>query len=52
LALFGEHLKTQGRQRVTLEDVARTTAEQVAELARFVNQCNPDVLQRVLSMLA
>jgi hypothetical protein len=29
--------------RVTLDDVARITAEQFAELARFVNQADPDV---------
>jgi hypothetical protein len=39
-------------RRVTLEDVARITADQTAELARFVDQCNPDVLQQILSMLA
>ena len=39
-------------RRVTLEDVARITAEQMAELARFVDQCNPDVLRQLLSMLA
>ena len=39
-------------RRVTLDDVARISVEQLAELARFVEQCNPDVLQQVLSMLA
>jgi hypothetical protein len=39
-------------RRVTLDDVARITAEQLAELARFVDQVNPDVLQQILSMLA
>jgi hypothetical protein len=39
-------------RRVTLEDVARITAEQFVELARFVDQCSPDVLQQILSMLA
>jgi hypothetical protein len=39
-------------RRVTLEDVARITAEQLAELARFVDQVNPDLLQQILSMLA
>jgi len=39
-------------RRVTLEDVARITADQVATLARFVDQCNPDVLQQTRSMLA
>ena len=38
-------------RRVTLEDVARITADQTAELARFVAQCNPDVLQHILSVL-
>src|SRR5262249_25790872 len=33
-------------RRVTLEDVARIAAEQMAELARFVAQVNRDVLQR------
>ena len=39
-------------RRVTLEDVARITADQTAELARFVEQCNPDALRQILSMLA
>ena len=39
-------------RRVTLEDVARITTDQMAELARFVAQVNPDVLQQLLSMLA
>jgi hypothetical protein len=39
-------------RRVTLEDVARISADQMAELARFVAQVNPDVLQQILSMLA
>ena len=39
-------------RRVTLEDVARITAEQMAELARFVDQCSPDVLRQTRSMLA
>jgi hypothetical protein len=30
----------------------RLTVEQMAELARFVDQVNPDVLQQILSMLA
>ena len=36
---------------VTLEDVARITAAQMAELARFVDQCSPDVLRQILSIL-
>ena len=39
-------------RRVALEDVGRITAEQLVELARFVDQVNPEVLQQVLSMLA
>jgi len=39
-------------RRVTLEDVGRITAEQLVELARFVDQVNPDVLPQILSMLA
>jgi hypothetical protein len=39
-------------RRVTLDDVARITAEQLAELASFVAQCSPDTLQQILSMLA
>ena len=39
-------------RRVTLDDVARITAEQFVELARFVDQVNPDVLQQILTMLA
>jgi hypothetical protein len=38
-------------RRVTLDDVARITAEQVAGLARFVEQCSPEVLQQLLSIL-
>jgi hypothetical protein len=41
-----------GTQSVTLDDVARITADQVAALAGFVDQINPDILQQVLSMLA
>jgi hypothetical protein len=39
-------------RRVTLEDVARISVEQLVELARFVDQVNLDVLQQILSMLA
>jgi len=39
-------------RRVTLDDVAVITSEQVAALARFVDQVSPDVLQQLLSMLA
>jgi hypothetical protein len=39
-------------RRVTLEDVARISVEPLVELARFVDQVNPDVLQQILSMLA
>jgi len=39
-------------RRVTLDDVTRISAEQLAELARFVDQCSPDALQQILSMLA
>jgi hypothetical protein len=39
-------------RRVTLDDVARISAEQMAELARFVVQVNPDLVQQILSMLA
>jgi len=39
-------------RRVTLEDVAGITADQTAQLARFVAQVSPEVLQQVLSMLA
>jgi hypothetical protein len=31
---------------------SRISAEQLVELARFVDQCNPKVLQQLLSMLA
>jgi hypothetical protein len=46
------NLVLRGTQGVTLDDVARITAEQLVELARFVDQVNPDVLQQILSMLA
>jgi len=39
-------------RRVTLDDVARITVDQVAALARFVDQCNPEVLRQTRSMLA
>ena len=39
-------------RRVTLDDVARITTDQVAALARFVARCSPDTLQQILSMLA
>ena len=39
-------------RRVTLEDVARITADQAAELARFVAQRSPETLQQIRSMLA
>jgi hypothetical protein len=32
-------------RRVTLEDAAWNTADQMAELARFVDQVSPDVVQ-------
>ena len=41
-----------GQISLTLDDVARITADQTAELARFVDQCNRDVLRQILSMLA
>lgn len=37
--------------RVALEDAQRYSAEQVLELARFVEQVNPEALQRVLQRL-
>jgi len=48
---FGTFL-LRGSRGVTLEDVARITVDQMAELARFVDQCSPDVLQQIPSMLA
>jgi len=39
-------------RRVTLDDVARITVDQVAALARLVDQCNPEVLRQTRSMLA
>jgi hypothetical protein len=45
-------LRRIGRPVVALDDVACITADQMAELARFVAQVNPDVLQQILSMLA
>jgi hypothetical protein len=37
---------------VTLEDAARTTSAQVFELARYVEQSNPDVVAQTLDALA
>ena len=39
-------------RRATLDAVARITAEQLVELAGFVDRSSPHVLQRLLSMLA
>jgi hypothetical protein len=40
------------RLSVSLEDAASVTARQVIELARYVEQSNPAVLQQVLVVLA
>lgn len=50
-ACFVQRRTAQG-VRVALEDVQRYSAEQVLELARFVEQVNPECLQRVLQRLA
>jgi hypothetical protein len=51
---FGELLRRGSYQRleVSLDDAARVTADQMLELARYVEQCSPDTFQQVSSMLA
>jgi hypothetical protein len=50
-ACFVQRRTAQG-VRVVLDDAQRYSAEQVLELARFVEQVNPEALQRVLQRLA
>jgi hypothetical protein len=37
---------------LSIDDVARISAEQVQELARFVEQCSPDAFTRIGNLLA
>ena len=51
---FGAFLH-RGRQRsvaVSLEDAARISADQMLELARYVEQLSPDTFQQIGSLLA
>ena len=45
---FGDFLHRGSYKRlvVSLDDAARITAEQLIKLARYVEQCSPDTLQR------
>ncbi|HEX6705560.1 MAG TPA: hypothetical protein VF169_12430 [Albitalea sp.] len=51
---FGAFLHRLGDRRlpVSLEEASRITAEQILELARYVEQCSPDTLQQVASVVA
>jgi hypothetical protein len=51
---FGVALHRGGYKRlvVSLDDAARISAEQILELARYVEQCNPHTLQQIASLLA
>jgi hypothetical protein len=46
------HRLTREAMPVSLEDAARITAGQVLELARYVEQCSPDALARIGSLIA
>lgn len=51
---FGEFLRRGGYRRlaVSAEDAARISAEQMLELARYVEQCSPETFERIASLLA
>ena len=51
---FGVFLHRGGYKRlvVSLDDAARISANQILELARYVEQCNPHTLQQIASLLA
>ena len=51
---FGAFLHRLGDKRLTvsLDEASRITAEQILELARYVEQCSPDTFQQVASVLA
>jgi len=51
---FGGLLYRRGSNAATIsiEDATRITSDQVLELTRFVEQCNPDALLQIGSMMA
>jgi hypothetical protein len=51
---FGELLRrgNYARLTVSLEDASRISADQMLELARYVQQCNPETFQQITSVLA
>ncbi len=49
---FGMFLHRRAEGAVPLEDVARLSGAQVAELARFVEQVSPEALQQIASLVA
>jgi len=51
---FGEflHRGSYKQLAVSLDDAARISADQMLELARYVEQCNPDTFQQIASLLA
>ena len=46
------HRGSYKRLVVSLDDVARISSNQMLELARYVEQCNPHTLQQIASLLA
>jgi hypothetical protein len=51
---FGEFLHRGNYMRLAVspEDATRVSADQMLELARYVEQCNPETFQRIASLLA
>ena len=51
---FGEFLQRGNYMRLAVspEDAARISADQILELARYVEQSNPEIYQQVASLLA
>lgn len=51
---FGVFLHRGNYQRlvVSLDDAARISADQMLELARYVEQCNPHTLEQIASLVA
>jgi len=51
---FGEFLRrgNYARLAVSPEDASRVSADQMLELARYVEQCNPETFQKIASVMA
>jgi hypothetical protein len=51
---FGEFLRRGNYARLAIspEDASRVSADQMLELARYVEQCNPETFQKIASVLA